>query len=125
MGIRPCGHPLPDPLEGAELACTRYRCRRRVIACVVFIGEALDRLGWRIEPTCRRHLRLHEGTARRARDRDHPGVYRHHPDLERILDWIHADGRCGLDHVALRASDGYRASGSSSNTTRDISGSQT
>ena len=99
---------MPDPLEDFVLSCTRYRCGRRVVACVVFVGPSHDgRPGWRIEPTCRKHFKLHEDTARRVRQKEYPGIYRHHPNMTDILDWIHADAqRCSLDSVSVRGSQG-------------------
>ncbi|MFV2039787.1 MAG: hypothetical protein ACC660_06050 [Acidimicrobiales bacterium] len=104
MDTRPCGHSLPDPLEGTDLVCTRTRCSRRVVACVVYVGAgSWESPEWRIEPTCYKHLRLHEQRARHARHVDHPGVYRHRPKLPKILDWIHADAeRCSLDSFSVR-----------------------
>ncbi len=98
---------MNDPLEHIEMCCSRHRCTRRVVACIVFVEPGLnDRVGLRIEPTCRKHLKLHEDTARRVRHPDHPGVYRHRPNMAKILDWIHADPeRCNLDSVSVRSSD--------------------
>lgn len=103
MDTRPCGHPLPDPLEGTDLVCTRTACRRRVRACIVYIGVGRsEEPRWRIEPTCSKHLRIHEERARHSRHLDHPGVFRHRPNLSKILLWIHADPeRCGIDRFSV------------------------
>ncbi len=99
---RPCGHPLPDPLEREELSCSRYRCRRRVVACVTYVGVGFgEQPSWRIDPTCKKHLRLLEQTARRARHADHPGVFRHRSNLAKILDWLHDDERCAVRQISL------------------------
>jgi hypothetical protein len=117
MDLRPCGHPVESALADTTFVCSRAGCRRRVSACVVYVVELAGMPIWRLDPTCHKHLKLHEDTARRVRLRTHPGIFRHPAKIDRIIEWLHADGnRCRVSEIEVHGPSSIR-------TTLDESGS--
>jgi hypothetical protein len=70
---------------------------------VVHVGPGFGELPcWRITTTCRRHRRPYERFAVADSCPGFPGASTFGPDVDAVLDWIHADpDRCGIGYLSI------------------------